>query len=363
MWLRRAGRILKTGALAATLSAAACPDEPVGDVTPGERPFLMGFSGFPPKPDLPVAVAALQMWASRADAAIFHVELPWKLLLSGGDVAGHIRQESVGLADFFRSKGFVLFVTFDFTDGLGREREARELRELGRSIAEPSVQQAARSFVRAWVQTIRPAYVGLGAETNLVRLAAPRATYDGLRTLANAAAADVRSTLPSAVLYATLQADVAWGRLQKTNVWIGVDEDFRDFPFMQAVGVSAYPYLAGFEQPEQIPRDYVSRLTMGRTQRPFVAEGGWSSANVSLASSSPAKQSAYVRRMAEVLTEAQALAWLQLQFTDIDASAFPVPPGYESMLALFTRLGLVDSELRAKPALAEWDAVFRRRRE
>jgi hypothetical protein len=67
--------------------------------------------------------------------------------------------------------------------------------------------------------------------------------------------------------------------------------------------------------------------------------------------------------MAEVLTEAQALAWLQLQFTDIDASAFPVPPGYESMLALFTRLGLVDSELRAKPALAEWDAVFRRRRE
>jgi len=51
----------------------------------------------------------------------------------------------------------------------------------------------------------------------------------------------------------------------------------------------------------------------------------------------------------------------QLTFYDIDLSNNPPPPG--SILPLFTHLGLADSVLRAKPALAVWDSVRSRPRQ
>jgi hypothetical protein len=49
----------------------------------------------------------------------------------------------------------------------------------------------------------------------------------------------------------------------------------------------------------------------------------------------------------------------QLLFSDFDAS-IPVPPG--SILPFFASQGLVDADFNPKPALAEWDGVFRRPR-
>ncbi len=51
-------------------------------------------------------------------------------------------------------------------------------------------------------------------------------------------------------------------------------------------------------------------------------------------------------------------AILLLRFYDIDLSANPPPPG--SIQPLFTHLGVADSAMHAKPALAAWDQVFRR---
>ena len=46
------------------------------------------------------------------------------------------------------------------------------------------------------------------------------------------------------------------------------------------------------------------------------------------------------------------------QFTDLDLSTYPVPPG--SILPLFAQLGLVDVDFHPKPALAEWDRALAR---
>lgn len=340
------------------LTGGSCATAPDDVPVTGGRTYRMGFSGFPPKPDLGAAIASLTMWTTRADVAVFHVEVPWRLLLTGGDLTAHLNAEYTGLAAFYRSKGLPIYVTFDVTDGLAREKEARELRELGRSITEPVVQRRFRDFVGAWVTAIRPEFVGLGAETNLVRLAAPRAVYDALRTLTAATAPDVRAILPTATLYTTVQAEVAWGRLPLTNRYVGITEDLRDFAWAQAIGVSSYPYLGGFATPDDIPLDYLSRLRGAGVMPLFVSEGGWSSAAVTGVTSSPALQAAYVRRMSQVLQAASATAWLQLNFTDLDTAAFPVPAGYEEILSLFVRIGLVDSELRPKPSLAAWDSVF-----
>ena len=47
--------------------------------------------------------------------------------------------------------------------------------ELGRSITEPAIQQIYRDYVIAIVTQVRPEYLGLAAETNLIREVAPAA--------------------------------------------------------------------------------------------------------------------------------------------------------------------------------------------
>ncbi len=326
----------------------------------GSRGYRMGFSGFPPRPDQNQAVRAIQMWGTRADAAIMHLSPPWKAMLSGISPQAALQADGVTLAEYYRNKGLKLFVTIDVTDGLNRAAEAPELVELKRSVAEPAVQLAYRQYVAAVVSLLRPDYLGLAAETNLIRLAAPRSVYDAVVSMTRAAAIDVRTTSAGLPLYVSVQADAAWGRLASSSAYVGVEQDFTDFSWITALGISSYPYFA-YQEPDDIPLDYYSRLLNGRTMPCMVVEGGWTSASLGSTTSSPQVQARYVRRQAQVLANAGAIAWLQLSFTDLDLTTFPPQPA-GSILPLFAHLGFVDADLTPKLALTVWDSLFAIRR-
>lgn len=319
----------------------------------------MGFSAIPPRPDEIVLVAALDMWTRRADAAIMHVSPPWEALLSGTSATAAVNANELPLASYYRAKGLQVVVMVDATDGLNRAGEAPELVHLGRSISEPAVQQVYRQFVLALSTIIHPEYLGLAAETNLIRLAAPPSLYAALVQMVNAAANDLQLSQSSSRRYISVQVDAAWGRAGQNNVYQGVERDFTDFPFMQALGLSSYPYFV-FADPDEIPLDYYSRLPNGRTLPVMVVEGGWTSGTAGAIVSSPEKQARYLRRHARMLDSADARAVFQLTFTDLDVASLNLPPG--SILPLFASLGLVDTELRPKLALTVWDSLFAVRR-
>jgi hypothetical protein len=151
-----------------------------------------------------------------------------------------------------------------------------------------------------------------------------------------------------------VQVDAAWGRIGNGS-YVGIDRDRADFPFIQALGLSSYPYLSGFTTPEEIPLDYYSRLVAGKVIPMLVVEGGWTSGSVTGVTSSPDLQARYIRRQMELADTARLVGVFQITFTDFELSSFPVPPG--SILPLFAQLGLVDVNYRAKPALAVWDGV------
>jgi hypothetical protein len=202
----------------------------------------------------------------------------------------------------------------------------------------------------------------LAAETNLVRAIAPRAVYDAVVRMTNDAAADVRRDQPASrlPLYVSVQVETAWGKLGKQTTYAGIDQDLRDFPFINVLGLSSYPYLGGFTDPDQIPIDYYSRVRGRRALPLLVVEGGWPSASArGVFTSSPAMQARYIAHQSQLLENAKALAVFQLSFTDLDLGSFPKP--VPTILALFATLGLVDANLRAKPALATWDSVYSRR--
>jgi hypothetical protein len=328
----------------------------------GSRSYRMGFSVVPPKPDLKIAVQSLDIWTRHADAAIMHLDVPWALLLAGKSPKEALRKDGVDLEHYYRSKHLQLVVTIDVTNGLGRESESPALVAAQRSITEPAVQRLYRDYVRALVEMLHPDYLGLAAETNLIRVLAPRPVYNAVVRMANDAAADIRRSRSATALplYASVQVETAWGKLGGRSSFAGIDQDLRDFPFVNVIGLSSYPYLGGFTDPDQIPLDYYTRVRGSRSLPVMVVEGGWPSASVrGVFSSSPEMQARYIARQAKLLDEAKAIAVFQLSFTDLDVGSFPKP--VPAILPLFATLGLVDTRLRPKPALTTWDKIFAQR--
>lgn len=346
---------LALAALAGCKNDVAAPGPPLPP-----RTFRMGFSAIPPRADINVLIASINLWALRSDAGILSYELPWDSLLAGVPPERIVVRDLLGLAGYFRAKGLDVWVYIDPANGLNRGGEADGLIRYGRSITEPSIQQMYRRWVILVDSIVRPGHLGLALETNLIRGASPPSLYAAIRQAVNDAAADVRARDDSVKLSVSVQVDFAWGRFDSSG-YHGVDTDFVHFPFIQELGLSSYPYLAGYTEPEELPLDYYARLLGGRSMPAMVTEGGWTSVSLGGIISSREKQRRYLVRQMQILDSVRATALFQLTFTDLDLSGVTLPPG--SILPLFAHLGLVDSGLGPKPALGVWDTTFMRPRQ
>lgn len=347
----------RNGVFALALLAAACS----GDAGPDEasRRFRMGFSSFPPRFNDPaIVLPAIDMWTLRADAALFHVSPPWAAMIAGYSPAMAVDTVEMPLVNYYRTKGLDIVFTVDATDGLNRAAEAPELVSAGRSVTDTAIQRLYREWVFAVAEKVRPSYLGLVAETNLIRAAAPDSVYQALVVMANAVAAQINAAGIPTELYVSVQVETAWGALAgPSGPYVGIAQDRADFPFVEAIGLSSYPYLGGYADPEDVPANYYSRIVEGSTLPVLVVEGGWPSITVGGVTSSTAEQSRYIRRQVELLQAAAGVGLFQITFYDIDLTGFPPqPPG--SPIGLFTHLGLADSAMNAKPVLAVWDSVF-----
>jgi hypothetical protein len=339
------------------LGLSACKEE-----TPMPAPartYRMGFLNSAPRFDnYDLFIRSLNIWTTRADAAIISLEVPWDSLLAGKSPEYYVLTTQKGLADYYRSLDFKLWVYIDPGNSLDRAVDAATLTQAGRSMTEPEIQRLYIEFVISMDSILKPDHLGLVLETNLMRTASPAPLYNAIRTAANQAAADLRTRGSTTKLSVSVQVDHAWGLITNTP-YAGVDQDFVDFPFIQELGLSSYPYFV-FDNPSQIPDNFYTRVVAGRNLPVFVSESGWTSATVTTPNesfiSSPAIQKAYIERHSALLASVNATAYFQLPFTDIDTTDLPdiVP----ETIGYFAYLGLVDAQFVPKPALAAWDELY-----
>jgi hypothetical protein len=354
MAMRRLATFACVALLVASLAGCG-KDTRTGPIPPSPRPYRMGFSGIPPRLDFALAVAAINMWSLRADAAIHSFEPPWDSLLAGVSPETLIVRDQLQLNNYYRSKGLKVWLYLDPANGINRAGESDKLVAAGRSITEPEIQQLFRRYAIVADSLLQPDHMGFALETNLIRGLSPAPLYAAIRQVANDAAADVRANDPDVKMSVSVQVDWAWGRFG--GPYQGVEQDFIDFPFIQELGLSSYPYLANFTHPDSIPLTYYSRLLTGHSTPAMVTEGGWTSATLDTIVSSPEIQKDYIERQEILLRDVNAIAVFQLTFTDLDPSIFPP----NSILPLFAHCGLVDVNLVPKPALTAWDFAFSRR--
>jgi len=346
--------------LAAMLVMAfqSCKDD---DPAPLTRPYRMGFQNSAPRfDDFDMFIQSLTMWTERADAAIISLEVPWEALLGGTKASDYVVANYKDIVSYYRQKNLALWVYVDPQNGLNRGSDALALVAVGKSIADADVQAIYRQYVVAMDSVLQPEHLGLALETNLIRAASPAALYNGVKKAAADAAAAIRSRNTAVMLSRSVQAEQAWGKFTGSS-FEGIDQDLADFPFVQELGISSYPYFV-FNNPSDIPGDYYSRIMDGHSMPVFISEGGWTSAPVTTivgnVSSSPETQRDYMQRQTELLNTVDAVAWFQLTFTDIDIDHLPgnIPDNIDN----FAYLGLVDKNFVAKPALQAWDDIFHR---
>jgi len=341
--------------LISSLFLVSCEDKIENSAS--SRSYLMGFQSSAPRYEFDLVIQSLHMWEKRADAAIITTEVPWDSLYNGMSPQTYVLNNYKGLVDYYRTKNFKLWVYIDPANGLDRGADALALVALGKSIAQPDVQKVYRRFAFVMDSMLQPEHLGLVLETNLIRGASPDSIYQGVKKAANDAAFEIREFDQQVKLSISVQVDYAWGKLTNGS-YSPINQDFSDFPFVEELGLSSYPYF-GFDKPNDIPLNYYSRLVEGKYIPVFVSEGGWSSATVSTYTGTLEKQSDYITRQAKLLDQVNAIAVFQLTFTDIDVSA--LPPNVPSNIALFASLGLVDTDLNPKPSLAAWDEIFNRK--
>jgi hypothetical protein len=328
-----------------------CSKHKAGAGASAGRTYRMGFAASAPRPDLNLLLQSLGLWTQHADAAIISTEVPWDSLLSGENPVQYVTDAYVQLAGIYRSQHLKLWVYIDPENGIDRVSDSYPLAALGKSIAQPGIQQVYRRFVVVMDSILRPDHLGLALETNLIRYAAPDSIYQGVKAAVNGAAGDVRMVDKQVPLSVSVQAEVAWGKLGGTG-FAGVGQDFADFPFLQELGVSSYPYLGGYAVPGDIPLNYYSQLAAGHSIPVFVSEGGWSSAP---AYGGVATQAAYIDRQGQLLAQAKAIGYFQLTYTDLDLSGWGAVDS--AGLYPFAFIGVVDTSFGAKPALAAWDSL------
>lgn len=324
--------------------------------SPSGRTYRMGFQASAPRPDITLYLQSLALWSVHSDAGIISTEVPWDSLLAGEDPAAYVAYNYLSLVNYCRSKQFRMWVYIDPENGLNRTSDADALVAAGKSIAQTPIQQVYRRFVVVMDSLLRPDHLGLALETNLIRAAAPDSIYQGIKKATGDAAADVRIIDAKVPLSISIQVEVAWGKLGNT-AYVGIAQDQVDFPFVEELGLSSYPYIA-YANPADLPDDYYSRLT---TLPVFVSEGGWTSApvmaNNQTIQSTPEIQAAYITRQGQLLAAARGTGLFQLTFTDLDLAGWP--PVDQSGLEPFAYLGLVDTTLAPKPALQTWDTLFK----
>ena len=347
---------------AMALALLACnggggPSGPAPGNGPAPRTYAMGFGPTPPRATVESIVETAQSLAQRSELVLIQQEVPWAALLDGTQTMEEAVEERVRLEEFARGLGLEIVFLLDPLDGLDRRREPPDLVARGRSIVEPEIRSMHDAWAIEMARVFRPEWYGLASEVNTLADLGDPALHAAIRAMINELAPQVKAASPGTRTFVSFQADQAYGLpgFPRTIDHFALIDDYA----VDALGLSTYPIFV-LSDPSEIPADFFARFDQATDRPLLLVEGGWSSTVAGGTNGTPEEQADFFRRMATLLDGVRAEAWVFLLYADLDLESYGLPPDREAGLANFSRMGIVDVELRPKPAAAVWDSVFAR---
>ena len=326
------------------------------DPTPSLSPrtFAMGFAPTPPRGTTESIIATAQAIAQRGELVLVQQEVPWGPLLDGTQTMAAAVEEREELAGFLGALGLEVVFLLDPLDGLDRRKEPPDLVARGRSIVEPEIRAIHDQWALEMARVFRPAWYGLASEINTLADLGDPALHAAVREMVNELSPQVKTAAPGTRTFVSFQADQAYGLpgFPRTIDHFALIDEYA----VDALGLSTYPVFV-LDTPAEIPADFFARFDQATDRPLLLVEGGWNSGVTAATSGTPAEQADFFRRIAAMLDEVRAEAWVFLFYADLDLASYGLPPDREAGLSNFSRMGIVDVDFGPKPAAAVWDSV------
>lgn len=348
--------------LAITVVLLACggngpssPDpDPGPEPPPPQRSFRMGFAPTPPRATTESVIRTAQEMSEVSELALVQQRVPWGALLDGTRTMEEALADLEELVGFLRQLGLDIVFLLDPLDGLDRTGEPPELVDRGRSTAEPEIRAIHEEWALAVARRVGPSWYGLASEVNTLADLGDATLFAEIRDLVNDLSPRVRAAAPGTSTFVSFQADQAYGLpgFPRTIDHFALIDEFG----VDALGLSTYPVFV-LDDPSRIPADFFARFDEATELPLLLVEGGWNSGPTPATGGSPSGQADFFRRIAAMLDEVDARVWVFLFYTDLDIQSLNLPPE-QAGLANFSRMGIVDTDFRPKPAFAVWDSVF-----
>lgn len=336
-------------------SGPSAPD-PGADPGPGPAPrtYRMGFAPTPPRGTIESIIQTAQAIAQRGELVLVQQEVPWAAFLDGTQTMQEAIDEREELAGFLHALGLEVVYLLDPLDGLDRRKEPPDLVARGRSIVEPEIRAIHDGWAVEMARVFRPVWYGLASEVNTLADLGDPALHGAVRDMVNALSPQVKAASPGTRTFVSFQADQAYGLsgFPRNVDHFALIDDYA----VDALGLSTYPVFV-LDDPSQIPGDFFTRFDLATDRPLLLVEGGWNSGITAATSGTPTEQADFFRRIAAMLDEVDAEAWVFLFYADLDLSSYGLPPDREAGLSNFSKMGIVDVDFVPKPAAAVWDSV------
>lgn len=293
--------------------------------------------------------------AQSADIVLLQEAPPWNDLMSGNlNQSGNLSFLKLE-GKLARTSGLKLYVAVDPTD-LTRKNLWQVPDGVGeKSFANERVKQAFREYILWIARELRPEYLAIGVEVNMLRENNPE-EFERYLAIYSELYDEVKRISPNTKVFPTLQYEYLTGNWEKKrSQWELLDR----FTKADFIAITSYPYLI-FPSFESIPGDYYLQVRAHTSKKLFIAESGYSSEKGEgqwKYSGGEDDQRRYLELLARNANEMKAEVWIWWTLYDPNFEEVKPPAGYE-FLVIFKSIGLKKTTGEEKPAMKTARAIY-----
>lgn len=345
---------------------AAAPFASVRPAQAATRRFRMGASRWPPDLTLRALGQVERFLRDDADMAAPMVlgGVPWVDALAGtpfsnalmGELtwrapAGHPVLLSLGALDTARSGLAPLYALSD--------NQPLPDDWAGRSFDDPAVIEAYTAFCLRAAETMRPDWLAIGVEVNLLRHFAPE-TWEAYLRLHRATYSAVKARFPDLPLLVTIAAQHFMGMADDADPADQAEALAEFAGHADLIGWSIYPHLS-WDVPDPIPPGFYDPLLEAAARlrlRCAITESGTASAPVSYGwitlDGSPERQVQATEAVFQLATDGDmpfVVNWASHDFPDLLAR---LPAEVQELAGLWASTGILDGAGGDKAVTALW---------
>ncbi|HWP23645.1 MAG TPA: hypothetical protein VNM15_05610 [Candidatus Binatia bacterium] len=351
----------------------ADPGAPPPPQAPAHRPFLMGFTLWPADLSREGVRAAEEFAYAHGDIVSIMLigGIPWPEALEGKPYSRDVQQA----LSYRPPAGKKLFLSISPLDKDRRtlapywgERDSMPLpspwdRE---TLNSARVKKAFLQFVVRSVQTLRPDYLAIGVESNVLLSREP-AKWAALKDLHRETYGALKKAFPALPVFFTTEV-LHYKKLASDAKRADQEREVAELmKFSDLFAMSVYPHMSR-EVPRPVPGEFLDFAT--RFRKPIaVSESGMTSRAVQLRSygvtlpGSEDDQRHFTELLLNVAARDRYLFVINFATTDSDRLVARLRPPLDDLARIYAYLGMQTSDRRPKPASAVWDGFYRARYE